>query len=57
MIEPVDSCLRTVTGEHAPIHRRGQLQLGIGLQTFTIRYSSSDSIVWLGLNGNYISID
>ena len=30
MIEPVDSCLRTVTGEHAPIHGRGQLQLGIG---------------------------
>ena len=30
LIEPVDSCLRTVTGEHAPIHGRGQLQLGIG---------------------------
>ena len=30
LIEPVDSCLQTVTGEHAPIHRRGQVQLGIG---------------------------
>ena len=31
VVKPVDSCLRTVTGEHAPIHGRGQLQLGLGL--------------------------
>ena len=30
LIEPVNSCLRTVTGERAPIHGKGQLQLGIG---------------------------
>ena len=30
LIEPVNSCLRTVTGERAPIHRKGQLQLGTG---------------------------
>jgi len=29
----VTSCLRTVTGDHAPIHGRGQLQLGIGSLT------------------------
>ena len=29
LIEPVNSCLRTVTGERAPIHGKGQLQLGI----------------------------
>jgi len=33
LIQPVTSCLRTVTGEHAPIHGRGQLQLGIGSPT------------------------
>ena len=30
LVRPVNSCLRTVTGEQAPIHGRGQLQLGIG---------------------------
>ena len=30
LIEPVNSCLRTVTGERAPIDGKGQLQLGIG---------------------------
>ena len=30
LIQPVSSCLRTVTGERAPIHGKGQLQLGIG---------------------------
>ena len=30
LIEPVNSCLRTVTGEQAPIHGKGQLQPGIG---------------------------
>ena len=30
LIQPVNSCLRTVTGERAPIHGKGQLQLGIG---------------------------
>ena len=29
-IRPVRSCLRTVTGEQAPIHGKGQLQLGMG---------------------------
>jgi len=33
LIQPVTSCLQTVTGEHAPIHGRGQLQLGIGSLT------------------------
>ena len=32
LIEPVSSCLRTVTGERAPIHGKGQLQLGIRSQ-------------------------
>ena len=30
LIRPVNSCLRTVTGEWAPIHGKGQLQLRIG---------------------------
>ena len=30
LIEPVNSCLRIVTGERAPIHGNGQLQLVIG---------------------------
>ena len=30
LIKPVNSCLGTVTGERAPIHGKGQLQLGIG---------------------------
>ena len=30
LIRPVNSCLRTVTGERAPIHGKGQLQLRIG---------------------------
>ena len=30
LIEPVNSCLRTATGEWAPIHGKGQLQLRIG---------------------------
>ena len=30
LICPVNSCLRTVTGERAPIHGKGQLQLRIG---------------------------
>ena len=30
VIRPVNSCLRTVTGERAPIHGKGQLQLRIG---------------------------
>jgi hypothetical protein len=30
LIQPVNSCLRTVTGERAPIHGKGSLQLGIG---------------------------
>ena len=29
LIEPVNSCLRTVTGERAPIHGKSQLHLGI----------------------------
>ena len=30
LIQPVHSCIRTVTGELAPIHGKGQLELGIG---------------------------
>ena len=30
LIHPVSSCLRTVTGERAPIHGKGLLHLGIG---------------------------
>ena len=30
LIRPVNSCLRTVTGERAPIHGKSQLRLGIG---------------------------
>ena len=29
-MQPVSSCLRTVTGERAPIHGKGELQLRIG---------------------------
>ncbi|MDD9817374.1 MAG: RNase H-like domain-containing protein [Gammaproteobacteria bacterium] len=30
LIQPVHSCIRTVTGERAPIHGKGQVELGIG---------------------------
>ena len=30
LLQPVRSCLRTVTGERAPIHGKGRLELGIG---------------------------
>lgn len=30
LLQPVHSYIRTVTGEQAPIHGKGQLQLGIG---------------------------
>ena len=34
-IRPVKSCLRTVTGEKAPIHGKGDVQLGVGTLTMT----------------------
>ena len=35
-VQPVSSCLRTVTGKRAPIHEKGELQLKIGSLTYGI---------------------
>ncbi len=35
LIQPVNSCLRTVTGEKAPIRGRCKLQLGLGTREIT----------------------
>ena len=41
-IQPVNSCLRTVTGEKAPIHGKGTLQVNTSSEHWKVNYVTSN---------------